>query len=80
MYVPDDIPNPFAANDVIQRLNENDKTKEFMKDPSFLDKLKYLSKDSKNLVDHMADHRVMTSLAVLLDVDVTVPESELTAV
>lgn len=74
--IDDDIPNPFAADDVIQRLNESDKTKEFMKDQAFLDKLEYLSRDSHNLVDHMADHRVMTALAVLLDVDVTVPESK----
>ena len=79
-FTDDDIPNPFAADDVMQRLSESDKTKEFMKDPGFLEKLKHLSKDSQNLAEHMADHRVMTALAVLLDVDVKVPESELTAV
>ena len=74
-----DIPNPFAANDVIKRLNENEKTREFMKDQGFLEKLEDLSKDSQNFVNHMADHRVMTALAVLLDVDVTVPESKFPA-
>ena len=72
----DDIPNPFAASDVIRRLRENEKTREFIKDKVFLDKLQDLSNDSQNLVNHMADHRVMTALAVLLDVDVTVPQSK----
>ena len=71
----DDISNPFAAEDVRRRLSESDKTKEFMKDQAFLEKLEDLSKSSQNLVNHMADHRVMTALAVLLDVDVTIPES-----
>jgi hypothetical protein len=47
-----------------------------MKDQGFLEKLEDLSKDSQNLGNHMADHRVMTALAVLLDIDVTVPESK----
>ena len=75
----DDIPNPFAASDVIKRLSESEKTKEFMKDQVFLDKLEDLSKDSQNLVNHMSDHRVMNALAVLLNVDVTVPESKFIA-
>lgn len=77
MFSGDNIPNPFAASDVIRRLSENENTKEFMKDQVFLDKLQDLSSDSQNLVNHMADHRIMTALAVLLDVDVTIPESKL---
>lgn len=60
-------------------MRENEKTREFIKDKAFLDKLQDLSNDSQNLVTHMADHRVMTALAVLLDVDVTVPQSKNTS-
>lgn len=74
-YTDDSIPNPFAAEDAVQRLSVSDKTKEFMKDQAFLDKLENLSKDPQNLANHMDDHRVMTALAVLLDVDVTIPDS-----
>ena len=70
----DDIPNPFADPQAKQKLSENVKTKEFMNDPNFVKIMDELSKDSQSMVKHMADHRVMTALAVLLDVDIHVPE------
>ena len=45
-----------------------------MKDPSFVKIIEDLGKDTQTLVKHMSDNRVMTALAVLLDVDITVPE------
>ena len=45
-----------------------------MEDPTFVKIIEDLGKDTQTLVKHMSDHRVMTALAVLLDVDITVPE------
>ena len=44
-----------------------------MEDPKFVKIIDELGKDTQALVKHMSDHRVMTALAVLLDVDITVP-------
>lgn len=41
--------NPFAAPDVEQRLKESEKTKEFMKDSKFKEKLRDLAKGPSNL-------------------------------
>ena len=70
----DDIPNPFAGPQVQQKLRENEKTKAYMEDPKFVKIIEELGTDTQALVKHMADNRVMTALAVLLDVDITVPE------
>ena len=41
--------NPFAAPDVAERLLKNEKTKKFMADPKFQEKLRDLAKGSSNL-------------------------------
>ena len=46
-----------------------------MDNSDFVSIIEDLGKDTQALVKHMGDHRVMTALAVLLDVDITVPES-----
>ena len=45
-----------------------------MEDPNFVKVIEDLGKDTQTLVKHMADNRVMTALAVLLDVDIVVPK------
>ena len=75
MYVCiEDIPNPFAGSHVKQKLKNDPKTKAFMDDPKFVKIIEDLGRDTQTLMKHMSDHRVMTALAVLLDVDITVPE------
>ena len=76
-HVAEDIPNPFAGPQVKQKLRGNEKTKAYMEDPSFVKIIEDLGKDTQALVKHMSDNRVMTALAVLLDVDITVPECKL---
>lgn len=71
----DDIPNPFAAPQAKQKLRESEKTREYMEDPKFVRIIDELAKDTQNLVNHMSNSQVMTALAVLLDVDITVPTS-----
>ena len=46
---PVDVMNPFAARDVGDRLLASPKTKEYMKDGGFREKLKDLAKDPQNL-------------------------------
>ena len=70
----DDIPNPFADPQVKQKLRDNVKTKEYMKDSSFVKIIEELTKDTGSLLKHMNDNRVMTALAVMLDVDITMPK------
>ena len=74
LFHSDNIPNPFCDPKVKDKLTKSEKTKEFMEDASFVKVLDDLSKDPQNLVKHMSDHRVMTALAVLLDVDINVPK------
>ena len=57
-----------------EKLGKDAKTKVYMEDPTFVKIIEDLGKDTQTLVKHMSDHRVMTALAVLLDVDITVPE------
>lgn len=73
-YYIDDIPNPFAGPDVKKKLRESEKTKAYMEDPAFVKIIEELEKDTQALVKHMSNNKVMTALAVLLDVDITVPE------
>ena len=47
-----------------------------MKDAGFVKILDELATGSEVLMKYMRDHRVMTALAVLLDVDVQVPEGK----
>ena len=70
----DDIPNPFADSQVKQKLRNSVKTKEYMEDSGFVKIIDELAEDTQSLVKHMGDNRVMTALAVLLDVDITIPE------
>ena len=46
-------PNPFAEPDVEQRLRENDKTRAYMDDPGFRQKLRELAKDTKYLAKYV---------------------------
>ena len=48
-----------------------------MEDPAFVKIIEELGRDTKSLVKYMSDNRVMTAMAVLLDVDITVPECKL---
>ena len=45
-----------------------------MEDSGFVKIIDELAEDTQSLVKHMGDNRVMTALAVLLDVDITIPE------
>lgn len=70
----DNISNPFAGPHVKQKLRSSVKTKEYMKDPSFVKMIDELSKDTQILLKYMGDNRVMTALSVLLNLDITFPE------
>lgn len=69
-----DIPNPFSNPQVKQKLKQNEKTKAFMEKANFVKIIDELAKDTQSLTKYVGDHRVMTALAVLLDVDITVPK------
>ena len=74
LLASDDIPNPFADPQAKKKLRDSEKTKKYMEDPGFVKIIDELSKDTQTLLKHMGDNRVMTALAVLLNVDITVPK------
>jgi stress-induced-phosphoprotein 1 len=59
---------------VKQKLRESPKTKAYMEDPAYVKIIDDLGKDTQTLVKHMSDNRVIDALAVLLDVDISVPD------
>ena len=64
-----DVPNPFADPSVRRRLEAHETTRPYLQDPEFVKILDDLAKDPGNLMKNMQDHRVMTAMAVLLDID-----------
>ena len=58
--------NPFPGPDVMNKLRNNPKTKSMMNDPSYLQ----LQTNPNSMATKLGDPRVLTTLSVLLGVDV----------
>lgn len=50
LRLSEEVDNPFCTADMMDRLRQSDKTKHFMEDEGFVDKLKDLSKDPNRLI------------------------------
>ncbi|XP_033625668.1 stress-induced-phosphoprotein 1-like [Asterias rubens] len=61
--------NPFTGPAVVQKLANDHRTREFLKDPSYMALLKRLQTDPNALSSGLHDPRIMTTLSVLLGVD-----------
>ncbi|XP_072380099.1 stress-induced-phosphoprotein 1 [Diabrotica undecimpunctata] len=63
-------PNPFSAPDVIPKLRADPKTRAFLEDPEYLALLAQLQANPQAMGTKLQDPRVLTTLSVLLGVDI----------
>ncbi|XP_066281121.1 stress-induced-phosphoprotein 1-like isoform X2 [Branchiostoma lanceolatum] len=61
--------NPFAAPGIMKRIEMDPRTKGFLAQPDYMEKLKQLQQNPQALGNHLQDPRIMTTLSVLLGVD-----------
>ncbi|XP_038071862.1 stress-induced-phosphoprotein 1-like [Patiria miniata] len=61
--------NPFSGPGVMEKLKTDPRTRDFMKDPSYMALLKKLQTDSNALGSSLNDPRMLTTLSVLMGVD-----------
>ncbi|CAI8016090.1 Hsp70-Hsp90 organizing protein 3 [Geodia barretti] len=67
------IENPFCAADTMDRLRASSTTKAFMEDAAFVSKLEELRAEPNKLMRHMEDERIVTALAVLMNINFPTP-------
>ena len=61
--------NPFAGPDVLAKLQNNPKTKEMLNDPSYRQLVQELQNNPGAMATKLQDPRVLTTLSVLIGVD-----------
>lgn len=64
------MPNMFGAPDLWSKLEKDPRTKDFVKDPSFVATMKTLQANPNAIMTHLSDPRVMSALSVIMGVDV----------
>ncbi|GFT94259.1 hypothetical protein NPIL_274991 [Nephila pilipes] len=72
-------PNPFKGAEVLLKLQNDPRTREFFNDPSYIKLITDLQSNPSMMVEKLKDPRVMTTLSVLLNVDLTnanIPDDE----
>ncbi|CAH0556104.1 unnamed protein product [Brassicogethes aeneus] len=62
-------PNPFKGPDVVTKLRNDPRTKDYFNDPSYLMLLAQLQSNPNLLTDQLQDPRVLTTLSVLIGLD-----------
>lgn len=72
----DALMNPFADLQIWEKLEADPKTREFLKDPDYKLIIETLHRSPKELGKFLKDSRVMTTLGVLLGVQLEVPSEE----
>uniref|UniRef100_A0A0K8TBK0 Stress-induced-phosphoprotein 1 n=1 Tax=Lygus hesperus TaxID=30085 RepID=A0A0K8TBK0_LYGHE len=66
---PDLFSNPFCAPDLMNKLKEDPRTREYLNDPSYLKLLQQVQQNPKDLSLMMSDKRMLTTMAVILGLD-----------
>lgn len=59
----------FRDPNLMGKLAANPKTATFMRDPSFVDRIKNLQSGKADMTSMMADPRMMTALGVIMGID-----------
>ena len=67
--MPDRMMNPFSDPQMIARLAQDPRTREFLKDPDYLKLVEDLKSNPNTLGTHLNDKRVLTTLSVLMGMD-----------
>jgi len=65
------MPNMFGAADIWSKLEKDPRTKDFVKDPSFVATIKALQDNPNAIMQHLSDPRIMSALSVIMGVDVS---------
>lgn len=68
--------NPFHDPNCMKRIKEDPRTKEFMKDPEFAKRMEELVMNPQTLSTMLNDKRVLTTLSVLMGMDVSDDDDE----
>lgn len=61
--------NPFGDPNYMDKIRNNSQTREYLNDPAYVRMITQLHSNPKSLGQHMQDHRIMSTLGVLLGVD-----------
>ncbi|XP_015929226.1 stress-induced-phosphoprotein 1 [Parasteatoda tepidariorum] len=64
-------PNPFKGLEAVEKLKNDPRTKDFFNDPSYLKLLMELQQNPALMMSKMKDPRIMTTLGVLLNIDLS---------
>ncbi|KAF8796572.1 Stress-induced-phosphoprotein 1 like protein [Argiope bruennichi] len=64
-------PNPFKGPEVLEKLRNDPRTRDFFNDPSYIKLLTDLQSNPTLMVEKLKDPRVMTTLSVLLNIDLS---------
>ncbi|GBM51772.1 Stress-induced-phosphoprotein 1 [Araneus ventricosus] len=64
-------PNPFKGPEVLEKLRNDPRTRDFFSDPSYIKLLTDLQSNPTLMVEKLKDPRVMTTLSVLLNIDLS---------
>lgn len=68
--------NPFAGPDVMTKLQNNPKTREMLNDPSYRQLIQELQSNPNAMASKLQDPRVLTTLSVLIGVDLEAAAAE----
>ncbi|CAL1292911.1 unnamed protein product [Larinioides sclopetarius] len=64
-------PNPFKGPEVVEKLRNDPRTRDFFNDPSYIKLITDLQSNPTLMVEKLKDPRVMTTLSVLLNIDLS---------
>ncbi|KAL1121953.1 hypothetical protein AAG570_003361, partial [Ranatra chinensis] len=68
--------NPFCSGDIYAKLRADPRTRSYLDDPSYLKTLEQIRNNPKDMILMMSDKRIMTTLGVLLGIDISTDNDE----
>lgn len=76
MSQPRGYTNPFADPGILAKLQNDERTREFLKDPDYLAMVNELQRNPASVMDKIRDPRLITTVSVLLGVDIAQQANE----
>lgn len=65
------MPNMFGAPDLWSKLEKDPRTKDYVKEPTFVKTIKTLQDNPNAIMNHLSDPRIMSALSVIMGIDVS---------